>query len=84
VYVRIGLVRMQRHHVLVTCELPRCQRLNRPQQLLGIGTGWHRPHDVERLAPITPLRDGGAFSRPLARNFAPGFAPLVSFPILVD
>ena len=82
--MRICLVRMHRHHVLVACELPRRQRLNGRQQLLGIGAGWHRPHDVERLAPITPLGNRGAFPRPLARNFAPGFAPLVPLPILVD
>src|SRR6266446_3819983 len=75
---------MQRHHVLVTYKLPRRQRLNGRQQLLGIGPGWHRPHDVERLASIIPLGNRGAFPGPLTRNFAPRFAPLVPLPILVD
>src|SRR6266478_5095375 len=52
----------------------------RPPALPGIGAGWHRPHDVKRLAPITSLRDRGAFPSPLARNLAPGFAPPMPFP----
>ena len=38
-YVRIGLVRMQRHHVLVTCKLPRRQRLNGTQLRISAHRG---------------------------------------------
>jgi hypothetical protein len=82
--VWICLVCMQRHRVLVTRKLPRRQRLNGRQQFLRVGAGWHGPHYVERLAPITPLGNRGAFPGPLAGNFAPGFAPLVPFPNLID
>jgi len=72
-------VRCQRHHVLVTCKLPRRHRLNGPQQLLRVV-----PAGIDHmmLTPRadTPLRVSGALPCPLARNFAAGLRPLMPLP----